>query len=425
MNFEEHLKSYLNQEEINKLLDSLSNPSLNAALLNLRKMDDETFISLYPNVIPHPYVKHAYIYNKEEYPLGKSIYHDLGCFYLQEPSAMMPAYMLNAEENDFVLDMCAAPGGKSIQSSFLMDNKGLIIANDISYKRAESIRDNIERLGIGNTAIISKDLSEILPFFIESFDKIILDAPCSGSGMFRKNDLMKDDWSYNKVLKFQETQKHLILNAYKYLKPGGILCYSTCSFSKEEDEDVISYLLDNTDAILLDIEDNPLFCKSSSKIGVHLFPHLFPGEGHYIALIKKPGEIKRKNNHEIKHDKWINLIDNTNDYHYSFHYDDVCFLASEYFSLKNIPLIRYGVKVGELIKDDFRFNYHYAHYLSSFVREYECNDEEINKFLKGETINVSLPKGEILIKYKTISVDFAHSDGRIIKNRYPKYLRRR
>ena len=424
MNFEEHLKAYLNKKEIDDLLNSLARPSLNAALLNLRKMDDKTFVSLFPNVIPHPYVKHAYIYDKEEYPLGKSIYHELGCFYLQEPSAMMPAYLLHAQDNDFVLDMCAAPGGKSIQSSFLMDNKGLIIANDISYKRAESIRDNVERLGIGNLAIINKDLCEFLPIFKESFDKIILDAPCSGSGMFRKNDLMKDDWSYNKVLKFQETQKQLILNAYQYLKPGGIICYSTCSFSKEEDEDVVSYLLANSDAILLDIDDNPLFYKSPSKIGIHLFPHLFPGEGHYIALIKKPGEIKKKNN-ETKHDKWIKQIDNVNDYHYSFHYDDVCFLASEYFSLKNLPLIRYGAKVGELINNEFRFNYHYAHFLSSYEKEYELNDEELNKYLKGETIDVSLTKGEVLIKYKTISVDFARSDGRILKNRYPKYLRRR
>ena len=192
MEFSEHLKSYLSNEEIDKLMDSLKEQSLHAVLLNSKKMSDEEFLKLYPEVTKHPIVAHAYIYKKELYNLGKSIYHTLGCFYLQEPSAMVPAYLLNAEEDDVILDMCAAPGGKTIQSSFLMKGKGLIVSNDLSKPRTFSIVENIERLGIGNVVITNNDLSLIYNKYLNSFDKIILDAPCSGSGMFRKEDKMAE-----------------------------------------------------------------------------------------------------------------------------------------------------------------------------------------------------------------------------------------
>ena len=147
-------------------------------------------------------------------------------------------------------------------------------------------------MGLSNLLIISNDFSKLYHNYQNCFDSIVLDAPCSGSGMFRKNDLMKDDWSINKVYKFSEVQKELITYAYSMLKPGGKLIYSTCSFSYEEDEEVIEHLLSDTDAEVIQFESNLYFYQSKSKLGIHLFPHLFPGEGHYICLIKKPGEIK-------------------------------------------------------------------------------------------------------------------------------------
>ena len=132
MDFFEHLKTYLSKEEIIKLESSLNQKSEHALLLNTEKMSEETLMSLFPTLKRHPIVKNAFIYNKDDLDLGKSVYHELGCFYLQEPSAMLPAYLLNPEPGDLVLDLCAAPGGKSMQASFLMKNEGLIIANDIS-----------------------------------------------------------------------------------------------------------------------------------------------------------------------------------------------------------------------------------------------------------------------------------------------------
>ena len=326
MEFYEHLKSYLSEKEIEELKNSLSLIDKHAVLLNPKKMSDEKFLSLFPRVTPHPIVKHAYLYDKEEYPLGKSVYHDLGCFYLQEPSAMLPSFFLNPHRGETVLDLCAAPGGKSVQASFLMENNGVIISNDLSRSRCSLILENVERLGLGNIIICNNDFSKIYRNYQNYFDHIILDAPCSGSGMFRKEDKMIDDWSYNKVLKFAEIQKELILYSYSMLKPGGTMVYSTCSFSKEEDEDVIDYLLDNTDAVLLKMPESPLFFVNKKQpYGIHTLPYLFPGEGHYICLIQKPGELKEdipeiNNNKKTKYGKDIDEACN-----YIYRYGDTLF----------------------------------------------------------------------------------------------------
>ena len=412
MDFLTHLKRYLNDEEIAKLSDSLLASSEHALLLNTEKMKEETLLSIYPSLKRHPIVKNAFIYDKSELDLGKSIYHELGCFYLQEPSAMLPAFLLNPTSNDLVLDLCAAPGGKSMQASLLMENKGLIISNDIARNRAMAILENAERLGRGNLLITNNDFSSIYTRFNNTFDKIILDAPCSGSGMFRKESKMLEDWSYQKVLKNAEIQKSLILMSYQMLKPGGTMVYSTCSFSYEEDEEVIEYLLDNTDAELIEIPSSPLYYRSKEKgYGIHLFPFLFPGEGHYICLIKKPGLLKQK--------------DNKNFYKVTETFGDYRFTISEPFSYKYLNVIRYGVKIGQIDKGVIRFDYHYARFVNSFDNALEIDLEALLKYYQGEAISKSIDKGYVLLKYQGINVDIAKSDGRIIKNRLPKGLRKK
>ena len=422
MEFYEHLKSYLSDIEIAKLKNSLSLENKHAVLLNNRKMDEDKFLSLYPNVTKHPFVKNAYLYDKNEYDLGKSIYHLLGCFYLQEPSAMMPSFLLNPKENETILDMCAAPGGKSVQASFLMDNKGIIISNDLSKNRCTAILENIERLGIGNIVITNNDFSSIYQNYLNYFDRIILDAPCSGSGMFRKDDKMELDWSYNKVIKFQEIQKELIIYAYKMLKPGGTMVYSTCSFSKEEDEDVISFLLEKEDGEIINIEKSPLFyVNKNMPLGIHLFPYLFPGEGHYICLIKKPGilNIEKDKKEDIKepllkpYQEEINHLVKYGDYYFSY---------PKEFKNKRLNIIRPGVKVGEILKGFIKYDYHFARFISNFP-SIDINFAELKQYLNGEMIKKISPKGYLLLKYNNINVDIAKSDGINIKNHYPKGLR--
>ena len=411
MDFLEHLKSYLSEKEIELLATSLKENSQHGLLLNTDKLSQETLLSIYPSLKKHPIVKNAFLYDIDELNLGKSVYHELGCFYLQEPSAMLPAYLLSPKADDLVLDLCAAPGGKSMQASLLMDNKGLIIANDISRTRISAVLENAERLGRGNLLITNNDFSTIYTSYLETFDKIILDAPCSGSGMFRKESKMLEDWSYQKVLKNATIQKSLIEMAYAMLKPGGTMVYSTCSFSYEEDEEVIEYLLNNSDATLIDIPDSPFFYKSKSNHGIHLFPFLFPGEGHYIALIKKPGVIKEKKNNDYYQEKTK--------------FGDYLFTISQSFPYKHLNIIRYGVKIGQIDKNEIRYDYHYARFINSFEQEKEIDLQTLLKYYQGESVNCSFSKGYVLLKYQGINVDIAKSDGRIIKNRLPKGLRKK
>ena len=411
MEFFEHLKTYLNEEEIRALETSLEGKSEHALLLNTTKMSQDTLLSIYPSLRKHPIVKNAFLYDKDELDLGKSLYHELGCFYLQEPSAMLPAYLLNPEPGDLLLDLCAAPGGKSMQASFLMNNEGLIISNDIARNRAFAIVENAERLGRGNLLITNNDFASIYDRFLNTFDKIILDAPCSGSGMFRKENKMKDDWSYQKVLKYAEIQKELILICYRMLKPDGTMIYSTCSFSYEEDEEVIAYLLNHSDASLKEIKDDPLFYKSKLGYGIHLLPSLFPGEGHYLALINKPGTLVKKEKKQY--------------YQKDEKFGDYLFTISEPFNTKYLNVIRYGVKKGEVDKNGLRYDYHYARFVNDFPATLEISLEQLLKYYLGETINVVIPKGYVLLKYQNINVDIARSDGRIVKNRLPKGLRKK
>lgn len=411
MDFKEHLYRSLPKEEADLLIKSFEDEDKHAVLLNTEKISDDEFLREFPNVIPHPVVEHAYLYNKDEYPLGKHIYHELGYYYLQEPSAMVVSSLIDFKEDDLVLDMCAAPGGKSIQASFKMHNNGLIISNDLSFPRCGLISNNVERLGIKNIIIVNNDLGKIYHKYLNTFDKIILDAPCSGSGMFRKDDKMINDWSINKVLKFQEIQKSLIDIAYQMLKPGGLLSYSTCSYSKEEDEDVIQYLLDTSDAELVNMVSlKCVYINPLNPIGVRLMPSHFPGEGQYICQIRKPGtsskttfkkEAKTFNDFEFAIENSINLP-----------------LANIY---------RFGVKVGEKRKDNFRYDLHYARTLkANDMDTVELSLDELKKYLAGEQLTKASPyKGFVLLIYKNNAVDIAKSDTRVIKNYYPKGLRKK
>lgn len=423
MTFEEHLLSWMNNEEIKLLISSLAeDKSKHAVLLNTNKISDEKFVELFPNVNPHPIVKHAYLYNKDEYDLGKNILHELGAYYLQDPSAMCVSYLLGIEPNEKVLDLCAAPGGKTVQASMALNKTGLLISNDLSHQRAGLILQNVERLGLGNIVITNNDFSLIYKDYQEHFDKIILDAPCSGSGMFRKQREMEDDWSYQKVLKFAEIQKELIKIAYYMLKPGGKLIYSTCSFSKEEDEDVVEELLNNSDGQIIKIE-NDLFVNGKNDLGVHLLPNVFPGEGHYICLLTKPGVLNSSTNKEIKFkpNKFINTLNDS----FVNKFGDALFYLESDDNLKKLSVIRKGVKLGEISGQVLKFDHHYATFISSFESELEIDLQSAIKYISGESLNIPSKRGFVLLKYMGINIDIAKSDGNIIKNRYPKYLRKK
>lgn len=426
MNFKENILEFLSEKEANELISSFSDESEHAVILNPQKMSDEEFLRLFPNVIKHPCVEHAYIYDKNEYSLGKSIYHELGCFYLQDPSAMVTASLLDIKEDDLVLDMCAAPGGKSIQASFKMNNNGLIVANDLSKPRTFSIVENAERLGLKNLLVINNDFEKIYQNYRDTFDVVILDAPCSGSGMFRKDDKMIDDWSINKVYKFQEIQKRLIEIAYYMLTPGGVLSYSTCSYSKEENEDVIHHLLSNSDAVIIPIKHiDGEYINPKDPLGVRLMPSNFKGEGQYICQIKKPGEKRiHKIEHENKYQKLLPEVLKDSDVR---KFGDTYFALPYRFKDNDLNVIRYGTKIASESKGILRYDLHFARTLNcNDFASVELNDKEVNDYLFGNVIrkNTNI-KGYVLLTYKNKTVDIAKSDGQQIKNYYPKGLRKK
>ena len=416
MDFKTHLNKYLKEDEINLLISSFSQEEKKAIYLNTNKFSKDKLLELFPNLKPHPVVPNGYLYSKNECELGKKVYHELGAYYIQEPSAMLVAHFLDANPGEIVLDLCAAPGGKTIQTALEMQNEGLIIANDLSKSRANILLSNIERMGISNTVVTSLDFKSYYQKFLRFFDKIILDAPCSGSGMFRKSEEMKNDWTYEKVLKNAAIQKELILMCYSMLKEGGKLVYSTCSYSFEEDEEVIDYLLQNSNAKLENIPSfKGEFRSIKYKETVHLFPSHFEGEGHYIALIKKPGVLQSSKLNEIELTRTIQSKGKLK--------ENQKFLCPAKLpaNFENLAL-RPGLFLGTQIGEKFIPSHHYSH-TQNANESIELTKEEVIKYLKGETINKKCPNGYKFVSYLGMNIGVTYSLNGILKNYYPKGLR--
>ncbi len=209
---------------------------------------------------------------------GKHPYHEAGLYYIQEPSAMSAAALLAPRPGERVLDLCAAPGGKTTQMASAMRQSGLLVANEIHPVRAKALSQNIERMGIRNVVVTNEESGRLAARLGAYFHRILVDAPCSGEGMFRKNPDAAAEWSKEQVLLCAKRQKEILANAAEMLLPGGKLLYSTCTFSREENEDVIGWFL----------EEHPEFTLEKS---VRLWPHKVRGEGHFAALLARKGEL--------------------------------------------------------------------------------------------------------------------------------------
>lgn len=419
MDFKQHLEKYLPKQEIDKLINSFNDKEQKALYLNTEKMSNEQFENLFPLVKKHPIVENAYLYDKDVYDFGKLDYFDLGVYYIQEPSAMLVSYFLNPNENDLVLDLCAAPGGKTFMSSRLMMNKGQIIANDLSKSRAQILLSNVERMGLKNVIVSSLDFANYYHLFSEKFDKIILDAPCSGSGMFRKDEKMKLDWSMQKVYANANIQSSLISMCAKMLKKGGKLIYSTCSYSYEEDEEIIINFLNNhNDFHLIDInQNNPLFYQSNDLLGsIHLFPYLYPGEGHFICLLQKDGNANKTIFNKINYQR--NCINENNKK-----------VVENYIINTNInekflsKCLRPGYFVSTQTKDNIIPSHHFAKSINDF-QYINLNDEQYKKYIHGDSFPYDEKNGFYVAKYQNINVGIVKIVDKIIKNYYPKGLRR-
>lgn len=443
IDFLNRMKTML-KNEYDDFVNSYNNPHISSLRLNPLKNID--FLKLELNN-PVTWANNAYYYIDK--PYGKLIYHNMGLYYIQEASAMLPVEILNPKENDTVLDLCAAPGGKSTQIATKMNNSGLLISNEIIPKRANILKDNISRLGITNTIVLNETPETISKRFNNYFDKILVDAPCSGEGMFRKNPEAINEWSLENVETCATRQLDILNTIKNCLKEDGILVYSTCTFSPQENEQVIEqFLLENKDFELIDmnlqefkrgiLENTKTSFKDIDKT-IRIFPHINNGEGHYVAKMRKIvssdngfNDIKLQktsiNSKNLKLFKDFEKAKLNKEFKGTFIQfgDNIYLLPQNTPSLNKLKVIYSGLLLGSVNNNRFEPSYELALSLTTKdIKEHiELSDEDVKSYIHGETINTDFNyNGWTLLTYKNNPLSWGKITNGTIKNHYPKYLR--
>ncbi|XCP83737.1 RsmF rRNA methyltransferase first C-terminal domain-containing protein [Roseburia hominis] len=454
--FEEKMSRLLG-DEFEEYIRCYEEPRYYGLRVNTAKISPEEFLVISPfKLTPIPWIKNGFYYDGEQVSPAKHPYYFAGLYYLQEPSAMTPASRLPISENDRVLDVCAAPGGKATELGARLKGTGLLAANDISSSRAKGLLKNLEVFGISNMLVLSEEPGDLIPYFREYFDKILIDAPCSGEGMFRKDKKMIKAWEEHGPSFFAKLQRSIITQAAQMLRPGGMILYSTCTFDPEENEGTIQYLLDEYPEFeVLPIEGYEGFAPGipesipgGSKELCHtvrIFPHRMKGEGHFLALLKKkdegthfspenPTQISRKGvgpkpkkvPDELA-EFWKNVSWELNASRLDIHGERVYYMPEGLPELKGIRFLRTGLLLGELKKKRFEPSQAFAMALKK--EEYACtldlraDDERLARYLKGETIEVSDLAGDIAAGWHLVCVDgyplgWGKLSGGTLKNKY-------
>ncbi len=425
MEFVEHLLAHYPPEEVDLLLKAIEEgEEVHGLLLNHRRFGDADLLKKYPSLKPHPFIPHAYLYDKKELDLGKSFLFDVGAFYIMDPSSMAVAHFLDPKPGMKVLDLCAAPGGKTVHASLLMEQEGAILANDLSFPRAKELSSNVERMGLANVAVTSSDIAARKDNYRESFDAIILDAPCSGSATFRKNAAAKEDWTYAKVMRCQQIQIDLIKACFAMLKPGGKLLYSTCSFSYEEDEGVVLSLTgEEIDASLLPLDCPGAYHHTDLKEAIHLFPSHYQGEGQFLALIQKKGTLSETvyKGHVASAKAKATVYPYAEENGDYLEKEGVLYRLPLPLDIRGLSCLRYGIKIGEL-KSPFIPDFALAR-ANLGTPCIDLNEEEAKAYLRGETFACQKEKGFALVRYFGLPLGFVKVSGNQAKNHYPKGLR--
>ncbi len=390
---------------------------------------------------PIPWAQSAYFQLPDVRP-GLHSYHDAGVYYLQEPSAMAPAALLDAQPGERVLDLCAAPGGKSTQLAAAMEGKGLLVCNEINAKRARILSSNIERLGIPNALVLNEHPAALAARFPQFFDRILVDAPCSGEGMFRKEEAALTDWSLEAVQMCAARQYEILCSAAQMLRAGGRLVYSTCTFAPEENEGVVSRFLQAHPDFSVAQVDAPWLSPGRPdwiadpapglERTFRLWPHRQHGEGQYAAVLERTGCAGRA---EIAAERLVPLPAPVREFAAEFGLPlsggAVCFGETVYLApeglpeLKGLHVLRAGLELGELRKGRFLPAHALALSLQSFPNtvSFPAGSREIAAYLRGETLNGE-NTGWTLVCADGYPLGWAKGSGGVLKNHYPKGLRR-
>ena len=412
-------------DEYDDFIKSYDEPKTTGLRINTLKINKEELLNLnLYNLTPIPWADEGFYYDEEVDRPGKSPLHESGAYYLQEPSAMSVVPHLDIKEGDKVLDMCAAPGGKSTYILSKLNDTGLLVSNEINSTRIRALGENLERFGARNCIITNTDSNNLRKVFTGYFDKIVIDAPCSGQGMFRKDEVAIEDWSYAKVLECQSIQKEIIRDGYDMLKNGGVLVYSTCTFAKEENEDVINeFISEYENAKLIEMQ--------------RIWPHKVSGEGHFVAKIQKLENedcnvkyIKIKNNDKEVKDyrefekKFLNISVESR---FDIRGENLYLLPEEHPDTKKLKVLRYGLHLGMLKKNRFEPSHALSHYLKmedvKNVENFSIQDNKILDYLRGNTIETGKSRGWVLVCVEGIGLGWGKESNGILKNHYPKGLR--
>ena len=437
--FLNNMKELLGDEDYEAYRASFEEERLYGLRVNTQKIAPDVFVKKTNLMLnPIPWIQNGFYYNGEERP-AKDPYYYAGLYYLQEPSAMTPANLLPIVPGDKVLDLCAAPGGKSTELGVKLKGEGILVSNDISSSRAKALLKNLELWGIDNICVTSEEPEKLKNTFGSFFDKILVDAPCSGEGMFRKDEDMVKSYEIHGPQYYAPIQKNIMEQAVDMLVPGGLILYSTCTFSVCENEEVIQEILDcHEDMELLKL---PLFEGASEGIGLsgclRLFPHKIKGEGHFMALLQKK-QTKNASPVSSSNQKKVVLPPSLSEF---LHLVSKPFSESRirikndcvYYLPEGFPdhagklrFLRTGLLIGELKKNRMEPSQAFAMSLKfgefKQTLSWEKEDERVIRYLKGETISLMEEEGEIkgwcLICVDEFPLGFAKGDGTRLKNKY-------
>ena len=424
--FLERMKHQLG-EEYEDFLRSLERPRAVALRFNPLKGERP----LLPFVgQPVPWEKEGFYYDPEARP-GLHVFHEAGVYYLQEASAMAPVQLLDPRPGETICDLCAAPGGKTTQIAGRMLGEGFLLCNEINPKRAKILSRNMERMAVSNALVTNEHPANLAKRFPGFFDRVLVDAPCSGEGMFRKEEAAVTDWSQETVEMCANRQAEILHSAAAMVKPGGRLVYSTCTFAPEEDELAVEAFLKAHPEFEPEAVEAPWFVPGEN--GSHrMWPHKLLGEGHFAAVLRKKdgedadidipsGEKLPKEWVSFAKELGIRLPEGK-----AVSFGQNLFWAPEDMpDLRRLKVMRPGLELGTVKKDRFEPAHALALWLKECrnVQDYAADSEEMKEYIHGNVVP-SPVKGWCLVTVGGYSIGWGKGDGKVLKNHYPKGLRR-
>ncbi len=377
-----------------------------------------------------PWEPMGYYYDPAARP-GLHPYHEAGVFYLQEASAMAPVGLLDPQPGERVCDLCAAPGGKTTQIAGAMAGKGFLLCNEINPKRAKILSRNIERLGVANALVTNEHPQKLAEHYAEFFDRVLIDAPCSGEGMFRKEEAAVTDWSPETVEMCARRQAEILHSGAQLVRPGGRLVYSTCTFAPEENERTIEQFLQSHPDFTPETVEAPWFTPAGEG-AYRMWPHKLLGEGHFAAVLRKRGDAPAGDGAATKETlpplwkEFATQMGITLPAGKALTFGSQLYWAPEEMpDIRGIKVLRPGLELGELKKGRFEPAHALAMWMktAAHVHDLSADSPQILQYMNGQTIP-SNAKGWCLVTVDGYSIGWGKGDGNVLKNHYPKGLRR-